>query len=133
MPTSPDVISHQDLPVPFTASEDAYCDPKYIPTLSDSDLGVSNEVKICIPSPVAPPDQSDVTTHSSEVKEALSHVESALSHAYGVLYEHSIQHDIKLHSPNKLSLNIFQLSVLPHLKSPLIKWPQFSMETVLIT
>ena len=52
-----------------------------------------------------------MTTYSSKVKEALSHVKNSLSLAYAVLYEHSFQHDIKLHSPDKLSLNSPQLSV----------------------
>ena len=62
--------------------------------ISDSDLGVSDEVETCIPSPVASPDLNGVTTYSSEeVSEALSPVESALSHAYAVL-EHSLTCDI---------------------------------------
>ena len=66
VPTSPDVC-HQDLPVPDIACEDIYCASKCTPTLSDSDLGVSDEVETCIPSPIASPDLNDVTTYSSEV------------------------------------------------------------------
>ena len=107
---SPDTISHQDSPVPAIASEDVYYASKCTPTLSDFDLGVSNEVETCIPSPVASPDLNDVTTYSLEVSEALSHVESALSHAYAVL-EHSLTRDIKLHPPDKSHLNSPPLSV----------------------
>ena len=84
--TSPDVVSHQDSPVPSTASEDVYCASKYTPTLSDSD------------------------SCSSEVSETLSHVEGALSHAYAVL-EPSLTCDIKLHPPDKSHLNSPPLSV----------------------
>ena len=66
VPNSPDVC-HQDSPVPAIASEDVYHTSKCTPTLSDSDLGVSNKVETCIPSPVASPDLNDVTTYSSEV------------------------------------------------------------------
>ena len=83
--TNPDTISHQDLSVSSTASGDVYCGPKCTSTLSDSDLGVSDEVETCIPGPVASPDLNDMTTYSSKVKEALSHVKNALSHAYAVL------------------------------------------------
>ena len=69
-----------------------------------TNLGVSDEVETCIPSPVASPDLNDVTTCSSEAGEALSHVESALSHAYAVL-EHSLTYDIKLHPSDKSHLN----------------------------
>ena len=93
--TSPDAISHEDLPVHSTASGDAY-DSKCTPTLSDSD---SDEVETCIPSPTASPDLNDVTACSLEVSEALSQVESALSHAYAVL-EHSLTCHIKLHPPD---------------------------------
>ena len=93
---------------------------------SHSDLGVSNEVDTCIPSPVTSLGLNDVTTCISEVWEAVSCVDSALSHAY------SIQHDIKLHPPDKINLNSPQLLVLPQLKAPSIKWPQFSMEAVLV-
>ena len=41
---SPDTISHQDSPVPAIGSEDVYCACKCTPTLSDSDLGVNDEV-----------------------------------------------------------------------------------------
>ena len=109
VPNSPDVC-HQDSPVPAIASEDVYHASTCTPTLSDSDLGVSNEVKTCIPSPVASPDLNDVTTYSSEVSKALSHVESALSHAYAVL-EHSLTRDIKLHPPDKSHFNSPPLSV----------------------
>ena len=94
---SPDAISHQDSPIPSTASDDVYCGSKCTPILADSNLGVSDEVETCIPSPVASPDLNDVTTCSSEVGEALSHVKSALSHAYAVL-EHSLTCD-KVASP----------------------------------
>ena len=57
----PDVC-HQDSPVPAIASEDVYHASKCTPTLSGSDLGVSNEVETCITSPVASPDLNDVTT-----------------------------------------------------------------------
>ena len=107
---SPDTISHQDPAVPSTASGDVYCGFKCTPTFSDSNLGVSDEVETCIPSPVASPDLNDVTTCSSEVSEALSCVKSALSHAYAVL-EHSLTHDIKLHPPDKSHLNSPPLSV----------------------
>ena len=107
---SPDTISHQDSPVPSTASGDVYCGFKCTSTLSDSNLGVSYEVETCIPSPVASPNLNDVTTCSSEVGEALSHVKSALSHAYAVL-EHSLTHDIKLHPSDKIHLNSPPLSV----------------------
>ena len=50
VPTSPDVISHQDSAIPSTDTE------------------------TCIHSPVALSDLNDVTTGSSEVREALSHV-----------------------------------------------------------
>ena len=113
---SPDTISHQDSPVPSTASGDVYCGSKCTPTLSDSNLGVSNEVETCIPSPVASPDLNDVATCCSEVKDALSQVKSTLSHPHDVLYEHSIQHDIKIHSPDKISPNSHHLSV--HSASP---------------
>ena len=49
---SPDALSHQELPVHSTASQNVYCGPKCTTTLSDSNLGVSNEVETCIPSPV---------------------------------------------------------------------------------
>ena len=97
VPNSPDVC-HQDSPVPAIASEDVYHASTCTPTLSDSDLGVSDEVETCIPSPVASPDLND--TYSSGVGEALSHIESAMSHAYAVL-EHSLTCDIKLHPPDK--------------------------------
>ena len=74
---SPDAISHQDSPVPSTASADVYCGSKYTPTLSDSNLGVSDEVETCIPSPVASLDLDDTTTCSSGVREVLSHIERA--------------------------------------------------------
>ena len=109
VPNSPDVC-HQDSPVPAIASEDVYHASKCTPTLSDSDLGVSDEVETCIPNPVASLDLNDVTTYSSEVSEALSHVESALSHAYAVL-EHSLTCDIKLHPPDKSHFNSPPLSV----------------------
>ena len=109
--TSPDAISHQDLPVPSTASGEVYYGPKCTSALFDSDLGISKEVDTCIPSLVASPDLSDVPTYSSEGKETLSCIESALSHAWTVLYEHSFQCDIKLHPPDKISLNSPQLSV----------------------
>ena len=109
MPNSPDVC-HQDSPAPAIASEDVYHASKCTLTLSDSDLGVSNEVETCIPSPVASLDLNDVTTYSSEVSEALSSVESALSHAYAVL-EYSLTHDIKLHPPDKSPFNSPPLSV----------------------
>ena len=109
VPNSPDVC-HQDSPLPAIASEDVYHASKCTPTLSDSDLGVSNEVGTCIPSPVASLDLNDVTTYSSEVSEALSHVKSALSHAYAVL-EHSLTRDIKLHPPDKSHFNSPPLSV----------------------
>ena len=109
VPSNPDVC-HQDSPVPAIASEDVYHASTCTPTLSDSDLGVSNEVKTCIPSPVASPDLNDVTAYSSEVSKALSHVESALSHAYAVL-EHSLTCDIKLHPPDKSHFNSPPLSV----------------------
>ena len=86
--TSADAISHKDSPV--HSSGDVYCGPKHAPTLSDSNLGVSNEVETGIPSPVVLPDLNDITTGWSEVREALSWVESVLSHACDVLYEHSI-------------------------------------------
>ena len=105
----PDVC-HQDSPVPAIASEDVYHASKCTPTLSGSDLGVSNEVETCITSPVASPDLNDVTTYSSEVSEALSHVKSALSHGYAVL-EHSLTHDIKWHPPDKSHFNSPPLSV----------------------
>ena len=60
-------------------------------------------------------DLNDVTTGSSEVREALSHVKSALSHAYAVL-AHSLTRDIKLHPPDKSHLNSPPLSV--HSASP---------------
>ena len=63
VPNSPDGC-HQDSLVPAIASEDVYHASKCTPTLSDSDLGVSNEVETCIPSPVASPDLNDVTTYS---------------------------------------------------------------------
>ena len=107
---NPDTISHQDSPIPSTASGDVYCGSKCTPTLSDSNLGVNNEVETCIPIPVASPDLNDVTTCSSEVSEALSHVESDLSHAY-VMLEHSLACDIKLHPPDKSHLNSPPLSV----------------------
>ena len=107
---SPDAISHQDSPVPSTASGDVYYGYKFSPTLSDSNLGVSNEVETCIPSPTASPDLNDVTACGSKVSEALSHVESVLSHAYAVL-EHSLTCDIKLHPPDKSHLNSPSLSV----------------------
>ena len=107
---SPDTISHQDSPLPAIASEDVYCASKCTPTLSDPDLGVSDEVETCIPSPVASLDLNDVTTYSSQVSKALSHVESALSHAYAVL-EHSLTCDIKLHPPDKSHFNSPPLSV----------------------
>ena len=107
MPNSPDVY-HQDSPLPAFASEDVYHASKCTPTLSDSNLGVSDEVETCIPSPVALPDLND--TYSSGVGEALSHVESALSHAYAVL-EHSLTCDIKLHPPDKSHFNSPPLSV----------------------
>ena len=117
VPNSPDVC-HQDSPVPAIASEDVYHASKCTPTLSDSDLGVSDEVETCIPSPVASLDLNDVTTYSSEVSEALSHVVSALSHAYAVL-EHSLTCDIKLHCPDKSHFNSSPLSVTSaSLKSP---------------
>ena len=120
MPNSPDVC-HQDSPVPAIASEDVYHASKCTPTRSDSDLGVSDEVETCIPSPVASPDLNDVTTYSSEVSEALSHVESALSHACAVL-EHSLTCDIKLHPPDTIHLNSPPLSVTSaSLKSPFDK------------
>ena len=109
VPNSPDVC-HQDSPVPAIASEDVYHASKCTPTLSDSDLGVSDEVETCITSPLASLDLNDVTTYSSEVSEALSHVKSALSHAYAVL-EHSLTCDIKLHSPDKSPFNSPPLSV----------------------
>ena len=109
VPNSPDVC-HQDSPVPAIASEDVYHASKCTPTLSDSDLGVSDEVETCIPSPVASPDLNDVTTYSSEVSKALSHVGSALSHAYAVL-EHSLTRDIKLHPPDKSHFSSPPLSV----------------------
>ena len=109
VPTSPDVC-HQDSPVPAIACEDVYCASKCTPTLCDSDLGVSDEVGTCIPSPVASLDLNDVTKYSSEVSEALYCVESALSHAYAVL-EHSLTHDIKLHPPDKSYFNSPPLSV----------------------
>ena len=109
VPNSPDVC-HQDSDVPAIASEDVYHASKCTPTLSDSDLGVSDEVETCIPSPVASPDLNDVTTYSSEVSEALSHVESALSHAYAVL-EHSLTCDIKLNPPDKSHFSSPPLSV----------------------
>ena len=105
---NPETINHQDSPVPSTANGDVYCCSKCTPTLYDFHLGVSNEVETCIPSPL---DFNVITTWGSAVREALSHVELALSHAYTVLYEHSIQHDIKLHPHDKLSLNCPQLSV----------------------
>ena len=126
VPNSPDVC-HQDSPVPAIASEDVYHASKCTSTLSDSDLGVSDEVETCIPSPVASPDLNDVTTCSSEVSEGLSYVESALSHAYAVL-EHSLTCDTKV-----ISTVLPCQLLLPHLKAPLIKWPQFSVEAVLIT
>ena len=130
VPNSPDVC-HQDSPVPAIASEDVYHASTCTPTLSDSDLGVSNEVKTCIPSHVASPDLND--TYSSGVGEALSHVKSALSHAYAVL-EHSLKCDIKLHPLTKVISTVLPCQLLlPHLKAPLIKWPQFSVEAVLIT
>ena len=107
---SPDVISHQDSPIPSTASGDVNCSSKCAPTLSDSNLGVNDEVKTCSPSSVVSPDLNDVITCSSEVSEALSHVESVLSHAYAVL-EHSITCDIKLHPPDESHLNSPPLSV----------------------
>ena len=119
--TSPDTISHEDSPVPSTASGDIYCGYKCTPPLSDSEVSVSNEVETCMPSPVTSLDLNDVTTCSSEVKEALfhvesalsyaSHVESVLSHACDVLYEHSIPHDIKLHPPDKISFSSPQFTV----------------------
>ena len=108
--TSPDAISPKDLPVHSTASEDVFCGFKCTHTLSDSNLGISDEVETCIPSPVVSPDLNDVTICSSEVSEALSHVKSALSHAYAVL-EHSLTCDIKLHPPDKSHLNSPPLSV----------------------
>ena len=84
VPTSPDAISHQDSPVPSTTSGDVYCGPKGTPTLSDSNIGVSDEVETCIPSHVVSPDLNEVTSHSSKVREALSHVKCALSHAYAL-------------------------------------------------
>ena len=107
VPNSPDVC-HQDSPVPAIASEDVYHASTCTPTLSDSDLGVSDEVETCIPSPKASPDLND--TYSSGVGEALSHIESALSHAYAVL-EHSLTCDIKLHPPDKSHFNNPPLSV----------------------
>ena len=98
------VHTSPDSPVLSTASEDVYCGSKCTHTLSDPNLGVCNEVGTCIPSPVASPDLNDVTTCSSEVSEALSHVESALSLAYAVL-EHSLTHDLKLHPPHNSNLN----------------------------
>ena len=109
--TSPDATSQNDSPVYSTASRDVDCGNKCNPTLSDSDLGVSDEVDTCIPSPEASINLNDVTTHSSKVREVLAHVKSALSHAYTVLYEHSFQHDIKLHPPDKSHLNSPPLSV----------------------
>ena len=97
-----------DSPVPSTDSGDVYCGSKCTPTLSDSNLGVSNEVETCIPSPL---DLNDITTCGSPEGDALSCVESALSHVYDVLYEHSIQHDIKLHPPDNISVNSPHLSV----------------------
>ena len=108
---SPDALGCQDLPAPSTANGNVYCGPKYTSTPSNSDLGVSDEVETCITNPVVSPDLNDVTTYSSEVKEALTCVESALSHSYAVLYEHSVQHDIKLHPPDKTHLNSPPLSV----------------------
>ena len=61
-------------------------------------------------------DLNNVTAGISEVREALSHVESALSHAYDLLYEHSIQHDIKFHPPDKISPSSRHLLV--HSASP---------------
>ena len=125
---SPDAISHKDSPIPSTASDDVYCGSKCTPTLSDYNLGVSNEVETCIPSPVASPDLNDVTTCSSEVSEALSHVKSALSHAYGGL-EHSLTHDIKLHPPDKSHLNSPPLSVTSASPKSLFDssaWQQYS-------
>ena len=84
--TSPDAIGHKDLSVHTTASGDVYCG-------SDSDLDVSHEVET-----------------SSEVSEALSCVGRAPSHAYAVL-EHFFTHDIKLHPPDKISVNSPQLLV----------------------
>ena len=107
VPNSPDVC-HQDSPVPAIASEDVYHASTCTPTLSDSDLGVSDEVETCIPSPVVSPDLND--TYSSGVGEALSHIKSALSHAYAVL-EHSLTRDIKLHPPDKSHFNSPPLSV----------------------
>ena len=107
---NPDAISHQDAPTPSTASGDVYCGSKCKPILSDSILGVSNEVETCIPRSVASRDLNDVTTCCSEVGEALSDVKSALSHAYAAL-EHSLTHDIKLHPPDKSHLNSPPLSV----------------------
>ena len=67
-------------------------------------------------------DLNDVTTSSSEVREALPHVKSALSRAYAVLFEHSLQHDIELHTPDKGSLNSPPLSVTSASpKGPLVK------------
>ena len=75
-----------------------------------------------IPSPIVLPDLNDVTTGWSKVRETLSRVKSVPSHAYDVLYEHFIQHDIKLHPLDKISLNSPQLSVSSaSLKSPLDK------------
>ena len=108
--TSPDTISHKDLPVHSTASGDVYCGPKYAPTLSDSKLGVSNEVETGIPSPVVLQDLNDVTTCSSEVSEALFHVKRTLSHSCAV-FEHSLTCDKKLHPPDKSHLNSPFLSV----------------------
>ena len=109
MPNSPDVC-HQDSPIPAIASEDVYHASKCTPTLSDSDLDVSNEVETCISSPVASPDLNDVTTYSSEVSEALSRVKSALFHAYAVP-EHCLTCDKKLDPPDKSHLNSPPLSV----------------------
>ena len=103
VPNSPDVV-------PAIASEDVYHASKCTSTLSDSDLGVSDEVETCIPSLVASLDLNDVTTCNSEVSEGLSHVKSALSHAYAVL-EHSLACDIKLHPPDKSHFNSPPLSV----------------------
>ena len=108
--TKPDAIHHKDLLVHSTPIGDVFCGYKCTPTLSDSNLGVSDEVETCIPGPVASPDLNDVATCSSEVGEALSHVKSALSHAYAV-HEHSLTCDIKLHPPNKSHLNSPPLSV----------------------
>ena len=102
--TSPDAISHYDSPLYSTVSGDVHCGNKCTPIPSHPEVGDSNEVETCIPGPVASLDLNDVTTCSSEVSEALSHVE------YAVL-EHSLTCGIKLHSPDKSHLNSPPLSI----------------------